>query len=57
MFQTATSVEAPRDPYDGVPLGVEAIVSFLHEPARAERTRDEDRSATRQVSAHPEWRG
>jgi hypothetical protein len=30
MFQSALIAEAPRDLYDGVPLGVEAIVAFLH---------------------------
>lgn len=57
MFQSAQFVQATRDPYNGVPLGVEAIVSFLHEPTDTERSRDENQPATRKVLADPGWRG
>ena len=57
MFQPTPTAEATRDPYDGVPLGVEAIVAILHGPAEIEESRDEDRPATGQVLADPGWRG
>jgi hypothetical protein len=57
MFQSTLTAEARPDPYDDVPLGVEAIVAFLHGAAEIEGSRDEDRPATRQVVADPGWRG
>jgi hypothetical protein len=57
MLQSAPIVVATRDPYDDVPLGVEAIVACLHGAAEIEGSRDEDRPATRQVVADPGWRG
>jgi hypothetical protein len=57
MFQSAQFDDPARDPYDGVPLGVEAIVSFIHEPTETERSRDEDRPAAGQIPADPGWRG
>jgi hypothetical protein len=57
MFQSAQFDDPARDPYDGVPLGVEAIVSFIHEPTETERSRDEDRPAAGQILADPGWRG
>ncbi|HSA88877.1 MAG TPA: hypothetical protein VLF42_03160 [Burkholderiales bacterium] len=57
MFETTTFLETPGDPYDGVPLGVEAIVPFTHEPTGMEKSRDEDRPAAGQALADPGWRG
>jgi hypothetical protein len=52
-MQTTPYTEAPRDPYDGVPLGVEALVPFPQAWAQAERSPDEDRSATRTDEHNP----
>ena len=42
MLQPATLIEAaPRDPYNGVPLGVEAIVSIPQGVPETERRHDE----------------
>jgi hypothetical protein len=56
-MQTTPYAHLSQDPYDGVPLGVEALVPFPHTPAQSERTADEDRSAARTVFARGEWRG
>ena len=57
MFQSVQFDDFERDPYDGVPLGAEAIVPFLHEPAESEKNRGEERTATGQAFADPRWRG
>jgi hypothetical protein len=56
-MQTTPYTESSQDPYDDVPLGVEALVPFPHTTAQPERTADEDRSAARTVFARDEWRG
>jgi hypothetical protein len=56
-MQTTPYLEAPLDPYDGVPLGIEALVPFPHAWAQPERIPDEDRPAARAVIARGEWRG
>jgi hypothetical protein len=57
MFDTAFDAEVPGDPYDGVPLGVEAIVPFVNEETDSERSHDDDRPAARAIPARDGWRG
>lgn len=42
MSEPAPNAEPQRDPYDGVPLGVEAMVPLLHAAAETERSDDEN---------------
>jgi hypothetical protein len=55
MDTSAFSAEAATDPYDGVPLGVEAMVALQF--ADTEGSSDEDRSAAGKIAPHSAWRG
>ena len=57
MAQTNLEAEQSHDPYDGIPLGAEALVPLLHAQTSAERNRDDDRPVARQVSWTKGWRG
>jgi hypothetical protein len=56
-MQTTPYAPTSQDPYDGVPLGVEALVPFPQAWTQAERNANEDRPAARTVFARGEWRG
>jgi hypothetical protein len=56
-MQTTPYAQPFQDPYDGVPLGIEALVPFPQPAAQPEKSLDEDRPAARTVVARGEWRG
>jgi hypothetical protein len=55
MDSFAFTAQTATDPYDGVPLGVEAIVPLHYTETKG--SSDEDRSAAGTIAAHRAWRG